>query len=441
MPVLFSIIMPVHNEAGSLAATLRRLQSWRAAGHELIVVDGRSTDASVEIATGLADAVLSCDRGRARQMHVGALHARGRVLLFLHADTQLPGDALEALSAQLDHGAQWGWFDAGFDSASLAMRVIAFAMNTRARLTRVCTGDQCLFVERETYFAAGGFPLQPLMEDVEFSKRLRALSRPAPIETKVITAARRWREHGVIRTVLLMWDLRLRYFFGASPQALHRRYYPAKRSAAPWRYPHAQVIAFAKSPVAGQVKTRLIPALGAQGALELQLAMLNRLGSLLSTARLCPWHFAVAGKLEVGVFYAYGNEPRLQRGEDLGERMRYAAEDCFAGGTEFVLLVGGDVPALSAKLLERAIKALEGASDVVFVPAQDGGYVLLGMRRMIPELFEGPEWGGENVLAKSLEILKGLGLRAECLETLWDVDVPADLALLEQLDPPLDWAY
>jgi rSAM/selenodomain-associated transferase 1 len=168
--------------------------------------------------------------------------------------------------------------------------------------------------------------------------------------------------------------------------------------------------------------------------------MLNRLGSLLSTARLCPWHFAVAGKLEVGVFYAYGNEPRLQRGEDLGERMRYAAEDCFAGGTEFVLLVGGDVPALSAKLLERAIKALEGASDVVFVPAQDGGYVLLGMRRMIPELFEGPEWGGENVLAKSLEILKDLGLRAECLETLWDVDVPADLALLEQLDPPLDWA-
>ena len=147
MPDLFSIIMPVHNEAGSLAATLRRLQSWRAAGHELIVVDGRSTDASVEIATGLADAVLSCDRGRARQMHVGALHARGRVLLFLHADTQLPGDAIEALSAQLDRGAQWGWFDVGFDSTSLAMRVIAFAMNTRARLSRVCTGDQAELTE------------------------------------------------------------------------------------------------------------------------------------------------------------------------------------------------------------------------------------------------------------------------------------------------------
>lgn len=440
MPDVFSIIMPVYNEADSLAATLGRLQSWRAAGHELIVVDGRSTDASAERARGLADAILVCETGRARQMHVGALHARGSVLLFLHADTQLPHDALQALQAELDSGACWGWFDVAFDSGSLAMRVIAFAMNTRARLSRVCTGDQCLFVTSKKYFAAGGFPLQPLMEDVELSKRLRVLSPPAPIKSQAITAARRWQKHGVIRTVLLMWDLRLRYFLGASPEALHRRYYPAQRPAAPWRYPHARVIAFAKSPVPGQVKTRLIPALGAQGALELQLAMLDRLGALLRRSRICPWHFAVAGKCEAGVFYVHGSEPRQQRGEDLGERMRHAAQECFDEGAGRVLLVGGDVPALSAELLEQAITALDGGSEVVFIPAQDGGYVLLGLRRMIPELFVGPEWGGERVLAQSLEILSKLGLRAECLETLWDVDVPADLVLLEQLEPPLNWS-
>ncbi len=435
-----SIIMPVRNEAASLAKSLRLLQRWRKAGHELIVIDGHSTDSSAAIAESLADKVLRCEPGRSRQMHAGALAARGQILLFLHADTQLPSNALQEIDKQIAQGHHWGWFDVAFDSNAVVFRVIAKAMNRRSRLTKVCTGDQGLFVTQALYSQAKGFPQQPLMEDVEFSKRLRALASPAPISSAVTTAARRWQKQGVVRTVLLMWELRLRYFLGATPESLHKRYYPEiPRPVTAYRYPQARLIAFAKSPVAGQVKTRLIPALGAVGAMELQQAMLRRLAAMLDGSKLCPWHFAVAGDMTPAVFHTQGATPQQQHGKDLGVRMRHAAESSFNAGADSVLLVGGDVPALNAQALAESLEVLQRGSDVVFIPAHDGGYVLLGMRRLIPELFDGPQWGGDEVLAKSLEITEALGLEAVCLEALWDVDVPEDLELLEQLDPPLQW--
>jgi len=225
-----SIIIPVLNEAPIIDQTLARLQPLRARGHELIVVDGGSTDGTAERALPLADRVIDAQRGRAYQMNAGANVASGDVLLFLHADTQLPPDAdrliLGALQAS---GRAWGRFDIRIGSQHLALEVTAWLMNWRSRLTSVCTGDQSIFVRRDLFTDVGGYPAIDLMEDIALSKRLRRHSVPLCMRPAVVTSARRWERGGVWRTVLLMWWLRLRYFFGASPAQLQRVYEASRR--------------------------------------------------------------------------------------------------------------------------------------------------------------------------------------------------------------------
>ena len=216
-----SIILPVLNEASGIAATLAALRPLAA---EIIVVDGGSDDATPVIAQGLADQVIKAPRGRARQMNAGAAVARGDILLFLHADTLLPGGADHCVIAAVAAGADWGRFDVRITGDSLWLPLIAALMNRRSRLTGIATGDQAIFVRREVFAALGGFPAQPLMEDIELSRRLKAVSPPACLRERVLTSGRRWEKHGVLRTVLLMWSLRLRYFFGADPQRLARAY-------------------------------------------------------------------------------------------------------------------------------------------------------------------------------------------------------------------------
>lgn len=231
-----SIIIPVLNEAHILRRQLPALQKLRRAGHQVIVVDGGSTDASVTLAQQKVDLCLSSPPGRARQMNAGAAHATGDVLLFLHIDTQLPGDAAELILAALaGSGRRWGRFDVRLDGHHPAYRVIAGAMNLRSRLTAVATGDQAIFVQRELFAQIGGYADVPLMEDVIISKTLRRLSRPACLRTPVICSSRRWQQHGILATVWLMWRLRLAFFLGASPADLHAEYYGHRASMLPDR--------------------------------------------------------------------------------------------------------------------------------------------------------------------------------------------------------------
>lgn len=224
-----SIVVPVLNEAGSLGETLARLAPLRARGQEVIVVDGGSHDETVAIAEAAADRVVVTRRGRANQMNRGAVVATGRCLVFLHADTRLPEAADETIMAALTlAGAEWGWFDVRLSNPGPAYRLIAHTMNWRARLTRVCTGDQTLFVRRELFERAGGFPEIPLMEDVALAKRLRRLARATRVADPVVTSSRRWEDHGVTRTVLLMWKLRLLYVLGVAPARLAQLYYPGQ---------------------------------------------------------------------------------------------------------------------------------------------------------------------------------------------------------------------
>jgi rSAM/selenodomain-associated transferase 2 len=216
----FSIIIPTLNEANTIQTGLQALQPLRK--HcEIIVVDGGSSDNTVQLASTLADKVIISPRGRARQMNNGASHAIGDILIFLHVDTVLPENALVNIQTQLEKpDSHWGRFDIRLDSNHRLIKMVAQMMNWRSRLTGIATGDQVIFVKRSVFFDIGQYPDLDLMEDIALSSTLKKLSRPVCLKDKVTSSARRWLQHGILKTIMLMWLLRLLYFFGADPNHL-----------------------------------------------------------------------------------------------------------------------------------------------------------------------------------------------------------------------------
>lgn len=218
-----AIVVPMLDEAATLPALLVHLAGWRARGCEVVLVDGGSRDDSVEMSRAAGFRVLIAERGRARQMNAGAQACGRALMLFLHADTRLPEAADAMVCAALAVQA-WGRFDVHIDGRPRMLRVVAALMNLRSRLSGIATGDQAIFVRRDAFDRIGGFPDQPLMEDVEISRRLRAIGRPACLRARVVTSGRRWDAHGAWRTIRLMWRLRWRYWRGESPQSLAEAY-------------------------------------------------------------------------------------------------------------------------------------------------------------------------------------------------------------------------
>ena len=222
-PVL-SIVMPALNEAAGIAPLLMALQPLRARGVEIVLADGGSTDGTVQQAAPWVDAVVAPGRGRAVQMNAGAAAASADRLLFLHADTRLPPLADVQVVQALAAGACWGRFDVRIAGRPPMLRVVAALMNLRSRLSGIATGDQAIFVSRAAFVQVGGYPVQPLMEDIELSRRLKRLGRPACLRSKVCTSGRRWELHGVWRTIFLMWWLRWRYWRGEPAARLAQAY-------------------------------------------------------------------------------------------------------------------------------------------------------------------------------------------------------------------------
>ncbi len=218
-----SIIIPTLNEAADIGARLKALSLLKRDGAQLIVIDGGSSDETVACAAPWVDLVFDAPRGRAVQMNAGAQHASAPALLFLHADTVLPDEAISVIEQALQHAA-WGRFDITLAGTHPMLRVIAAMMNWRSRMTGIATGDQAIFVRRTVFDQLQGFALIALMEDIELCRRLKKISAPACLQQRVISSGRRWQRHGVWRTIWLMWRLRLAYFFGADPRALAVRY-------------------------------------------------------------------------------------------------------------------------------------------------------------------------------------------------------------------------
>lgn len=220
-----SVIIPVRNEAQALPLLLADLAALRAAGAQLIVVDGGSDDGTCELAAKHADLLLQTEPGRARQMNAGAAAASGEYLWFVHADTRVGAQCIERLLAALIERPCWGRFDVRLSGSGLALRLIGSMINVRSRLTGVASGDQGIFVARPTFEALGGYAQIPLMEDLNLCRQLKRLARPRCLRPPLSTSSRRWERYGVWRTVWLMWRLRLAYYRGVDPEQLARQYH------------------------------------------------------------------------------------------------------------------------------------------------------------------------------------------------------------------------
>ena len=221
----YSVIIPALNEADYIGATLARLQPARARGHEVILVDGGSADDTCGIAAAGVDRILQCGPNRGAQMNLGAGAAGGDILLFLHADTLLPGEFDRILDDRGAAGNAWGSFDVRLSGGHFAFRCIERMMNLRSRLTGVALGDQAIFAGRRLFERLNGYADIPLMEDVELAGRLKKVSSPIRIGQPVVSSSRRWEQHGIARTVLLSWQLRCCYAIGADPRKLAGKYH------------------------------------------------------------------------------------------------------------------------------------------------------------------------------------------------------------------------
>jgi rSAM/selenodomain-associated transferase 2/rSAM/selenodomain-associated transferase 1 len=407
-----SIIIPTLNEEAAIAQTLAPLQELRTSGHEIVVADGGSDDRTLALAAPLADRLVGAPRGRARQMNAGAAQATGDVLLFLHADSRLDGAGVPMLlAAAAKSGRRWGRFDVAIDGRSRLLPIVAMLMNARSRATGIATGDQGIFVDRTLFTRLGGFADLPLMEDVELSHRLkRVAGAPLCLPRHLVTSGRRWDQHGAWRTIVTMWRLRYDYWRGADPRALAVRYLPPTAS----RQPTLQI--FAKDPRPGTVKTRLARSIGDDAAARIYVELALRCFAAAHEARrrgafsrVELW-CAPAPLSPICIDWAqrFGFAVHAQQGNDLGSRLRHATTSALARG-ERVLVIGTDCPLLDADALADAGAALQ-SNDAVLVPAEDGGYVALGLARPV-DAFSGIAWSSADVAAATRRRLVAAGLR------------------------------
>ena len=220
MSAQLSIVIPCLNEGETLIKLLQQLQYLRQQGHQLILVDGGSEPPPDRSLTAYVDHLLTSAPGRAQQMNNGAAVAEGDLLWFLHADSQIVSGSEQPMLVQPVDESLWGRFDIRLSGSHFLLRVVERMMNWRSRVTGIATGDQGIFVHRALFQKIGGFPQQPLMEDVEISRRLKRYAPPRCLHQQLITSSRRWESDGVVTTILLMWGLRLAYWFGVSPKRL-----------------------------------------------------------------------------------------------------------------------------------------------------------------------------------------------------------------------------
>jgi rSAM/selenodomain-associated transferase 2/rSAM/selenodomain-associated transferase 1 len=442
-----AIIMPVLNEGLDIIAKLARHQDRHQNGYWLVIVDGSEIkdqlDANNKTLSQFADVYVRSPRGRAAQMNAGAdaliaLKIKPKILLFLHADTELPDNALNEIRQHIHSGFSWGRFDVKIiddDKNTFANRhsthhkapwtfnLIGAMMNWRSRLTSIATGDQAIFVLRREFEAVGGYPVQSLMEDIALSLTLRARRRPANLRSKVRTSGRRWTTHGTVQTILTMWRLRWLYSRGVDPSVLATAYGYKTRAV-------ADVAIMARAPLAGQAKTRLIPLLGPQGAARAHRKMLLK---TIATAR-----WASTGALTLwcasdihGRFFSLLNQrfglPLIaQPHGNLGVRMGAISRNHFRVDQQRpLIIVGTDCPYLTPQHFDQVAQKLQTV-DVVFIGANDGGYVLIGLGKHIPEVFASIEWSTEQVLTQSIAQLKTVGASFCVLESLSDIDTPDD---------------
>jgi len=428
------VVVSALDEAESLPGLLADLSGLQLA-HEVVVVDGGSRDCTVGAARSSGAWVMRSRRGRARQFNAGAAFLGSRWLLLLHADTRLDDRALRAVERHATEDPRHaGYFKLAIAHPHFFYRLIEAGQRVRERCARLVYGDQGLLIRRDAFWKAGGYPDQPLMEDVVLNRRLARAGRLARLPACIRTSARRYEEEGRLRAFGRNAMLISRFLAGADPAVLARRY-PARRAPMPSDESVAPVqpaslLIFAKAPRPGNVKTRLAQAWGADAAAEAYRRLGRRIVDQLADA---PAQTIVCfdppdGDGEVRAWLeGSGAKAFVPQGDgDLGARMSRMVDAAFARGARTVVVVGTDAPAVGAGAVARALDALRSA-DVVVGPSRDGGYYLIGLKAPQPTLFRDVRWSTEHVFRETTNRCAELGLRITCLPVERDIDAPSDV--------------
>jgi rSAM/selenodomain-associated transferase 2/rSAM/selenodomain-associated transferase 1 len=414
--ISISIIIPVFNESRHLKQNLQRLYASFAglASVEVIICDGGSTDHSIQIARQFPCQITTSRPGRSYQMNAASKLAVGDWLLFLHADTALPPD----WTSELSNSRHWGFFQVQLSGQNWFFRVIEKAINLRSRLSSVGTGDQALFFKRTLFRSLDGFPSIPIMEDIVICKKARRLHKPRIALHPVLTSSRRWEKNGITKTIILMWRLRFAYWLGVDPTRLHRIYYPTIDM------PKPVIQIFAKPPVEGNVKTRLIPDIGAANATRVFRHCLSYALNLLRASH-SDYQIWLSEETQDGIFQQAPY--RLQQGIGLGDRMLFALETALSDNPyNKVILIGADCLDLKQSHFDQTIAALD-TNDIVLLPTFDGGFALIGCSVIDLLLFKQVEWSSSRVLEQTIANAKLLNYQVHLLEMVRDIDTITDL--------------
>ena len=420
MTPLVSIVIPVWNDEGALARAVQRLHATPTV--ELIVSCVLGEDSRYEQIRQHHPDIrwVTAPRGRASQMNAGAAIARGRWLIFLHADSELPHDWMDVIAKADTRGCVGGAFAFGLDSGGWRAKVVELGVRLRVSIFGLPYGDQALFVRRSTFDQLDGYRDLPLMEDIDFVRRVKQTGRLLHSRCVVTTAARRWQRDGWMRRSAHNMLMAAAFLAGTSASRLAQRYY---------RRHGAAVVMMARAPwVRG--KTRLSVARDDANHAELRHALfLDTLDAITSVAAVehvvacepaseCERMRTLVGAVDV----------IAQRGDTLGQRIAHVFEDTFRLGMDSVVVIGSDLPDLPSRLVREAVGALQGGKDrAVLGPASDGGYYLIGLNRPHPELFDRIDWSTAHVLAQTLEAAKARALPVVLLDQWTDIDGAADL--------------
>ncbi len=426
-PPLASIVIPVWRDEGALLRTLDRVMPFAAGEAELIVACVLGEDSRYEPIRTRYPTLrwVAAPRGRAVQMNAGAAAARGKWLIFLHADSTLPADWLDAIrAANGREDVVGGAFRFVLDSRDWRARVIEAGVRLRVALFGMAYGDQALFVRGAVFTRLGGYRDWPLMEDVDLVRRLTRAGRLLHARSAVVTSARRWERDGWLRRTSSNVALLTRFLLGAPPARLAQQYFSRRPAAlvmmgrAPW--------------VEG--KTRLNAGLTGGDLSSLRHALFMDTLDVVRTVAGAD-HIVACDPAEASERLRESVKESIdvipQRGADLGQRMRHVFEDVFRLGAESVVAIGSDLPDLPARLLEESLAALGPRDDrIVLGPAADGGYYLIGMNRPHPEAFDAIDWSTARVLDQTLAILTAHDVPVTLLPQWSDIDTAADLRRL-----------
>lgn len=429
-----SVIIPTLNEYSALRRLLPSLLVDAQQHHlDIIICDGGSTDLTCHYVRQLQSdspnlTLLQTQRGRSKQMNAGAEQAQHSVLLFLHADTELPRNWFGLLADAMQAGCVWGRFNVRLSGNNILFRVIERLMNLRSCWTQVATGDQAIFVDRQVFQQVGMYPDLPLMEDIALSKRLRQQYSMACIKTPLITSSRRWEKQGIIKTVILMWQLRWAYFIGTPAEALAKRYYPHYQQ----QKALALIQVFSKLPLKGYVKTRLIPQLGEDCATRIHQYLLN---SVLDKVQSQAIHYQLwlaqqqASDLKNHAYQQL--DFKVQQGNGLGERMGWAIQQGLANAHK-VMLMGTDCLDFKVTHISEMMNALD-QHDIAFIPTKDGGFIAIACRVFDAQIFAQARFGTEHALQDVLNNIKRLSLSVYFTQAVSDIDTYDDVKQYPEL--------